>query len=128
MALGRRLVGEGVAPVLVLAGEPDFAEADRMCRADLSFEVICLRPRPDSTRAEARAVGDLAVERGWDRVVVTTSSAHVARARLLFRRCVEGAVAVVGSSTRYEDLRTQTRVIAHEWLGFLHASIAARRC
>lgn len=128
LALGRRLVREGVAPVLVLAGEPDFAEADRLCQAEVPFEVVCLRPRPDSTRAEARAAADLATRRGWDSLVVATSEAHVSRTRLLFERCVEGNVAVVGTSTRYEDLRTRIRVIAHEWLGFLHASTAARQC
>ena len=127
LALGLRLVRAGVAPTLVLAGQPDSEEADRLCQRNLAFEIVCLRPSPDSTRNEARAAGRLARTRGWHRLVVATSTTHVTRSRLLFERCVDGDVQVVGAA-RADDLRTRVRFIVHEWLGTAHALTFERGC
>ncbi|MGH9224462.1 MAG: YdcF family protein, partial [Acidimicrobiales bacterium] len=97
LAAGLDLMARRVAPTLVLAGEPDYLMVIRLCQNPQPFEAVCLLPQPDSTRAEARAVADLAAQRGWRRVVVVTSMPHVTRARLLFERCVEGEVLMVGS-------------------------------
>ena len=55
-------------------------------------------PVPFSTRGEARAIGRLARARGWNRVVVVTSTFHVTRTRLLFHRCYGGRLWVVGAA------------------------------
>lgn len=127
LALAQELLRSGVAPTLVLDGQPDVQEAARLCTASVAFEVVCLRPAPDSTRAEARAAGRLVAARDWHRVVVATSTAHVTRSRLLFSRCVQAEVQVVGAQPPY-GLRTRIKAIAHEWLGTLYALTVARGC
>src|SRR4051812_42267694 len=81
------LAAGGLAPVLVLVrGE---TVAPELVRAEcLPFEVISFVPDPPTTRGEARAVARLVREHEWRRLVVITSSYHVARARLIFRRDV----------------------------------------
>lgn len=124
---GLMLVGAGVAPTLVLAGEPDSDAADRLCTESRPFEVICLRPEPDSTRAEARATAQLAADRGWSGVVVVTSRSHVTRAGLLFRRCVAGTVTMVASRPSY-GLPAQIGAVTHEALGLTQALALRRPC
>jgi uncharacterized SAM-binding protein YcdF (DUF218 family) len=86
------LIHADTAPTLVIANgdDPKWAEANRLCRGISSFEVVCLRPDPDNTRGEARALGSLTERRGWQSLVVVTSTYHVTRARLLVRRCYAG--------------------------------------
>ena len=118
----------GVAGTLVFVGLLDNLGEDKLCAGGLTtYEVLCLSPKPDNTRTEARAVGQLAKSRTWRRVIVVTSTYHVTRARLLFRRCVSGAVDVVGQRPPYgrRDALAQVR---HEWLGFVYALTLARGC
>jgi uncharacterized SAM-binding protein YcdF (DUF218 family) len=126
LAAGLALMGRNVAPTLVLAGDPDFEQADRLCQPPQPFEVVCLRPAPDSTRAEARSVGALAAHRSWRRVVVVTSVPHVTRSRLLFGRCVDGAVSMVASIPPPEA--HGRKVLIHEWVGLLYAGTFGRGC
>ena len=123
LARALRLMEARVAPTLVLDGEPDFQRVVDLCLGGQAYEVVCLRPDPDSTRHEARAAARLAADRGWRHIVVVTTTVHVTRAGLLFRRCVEGSVDMVGAR-RTPDLRS----IVHEWLGFVHALTWARGC
>lgn len=58
--------------------------------------VRCIRPVPVSTWGEAQAVADLATAEGWPTVTVVTSRFHLTRSRLLFERCVDVPVALVG--------------------------------
>ncbi len=91
----------GVAPVLVISdGQvPGWPAANRLCRGDAGFRVVCFHANPYSTRGEARFVAALMKHRGWKRVVVVTSRYHVVRAKMDFRRCVDGKVDGVGAST-----------------------------
>ena len=126
LAAALDLMGKGMAPTLVLVGDPDFAEVARLCHSQEPFEVVCLRPSPDSTRSEARATGRLASDRGWSKLTLVTSSPHVTRARLLFDRCFHGTLTVAGS--RPPPNARGREAIIHEWMGFLHARIVARGC
>jgi uncharacterized SAM-binding protein YcdF (DUF218 family) len=97
-----RLVGRRVAPVLAISGagrDPLWRKAHRLCAAGRvgRTRVVCFMPVPFSTRGEARTVARLARARGWTRVVVVTSTFHVTRARLLFRRCYHGKLWFVGA-------------------------------
>lgn len=121
------LVRAGFAPVLVIDGLPDLDEAKQLCRHSPDFEVVCLHPAPDNTRTEAEAAGLLARDRGWNKVIVVTDKVHVARARLLFERCMKGSIAVVASATP-PGLSPTWRAIAHEWLGIADALIVSRGC
>lgn len=122
-----RLLEAGVAPTLVFDGTLDRALEEEWCAGGQAFEAVCLRPQPDSTRAEARAAAELARSRGWDRLVVVTSDFHVTRSRLLFNRCFEGTVEVVGGRPSY-GWGLKIRQIADEWLAVAHALLVARGC
>src|SRR4051794_24178594 len=76
---GLELMRRHVAPVLVISDglDPLWPRANRLCRGDAGFEVVCFRPRPYSTRGEAEAVARIASARGWRSIVVVTSRYHV---------------------------------------------------
>jgi uncharacterized SAM-binding protein YcdF (DUF218 family) len=127
LAKGLALVRAGVAPTLVLDGRPDFPAVSQLCQSAEPFEVVCLRPEPDSTRSEAQAVGRLAADRRWATVVVVTNRSHATRAQVLFDRCVAGHVAVVGTDPPY-GRRMAVGAVLHEWLGLLDALLLVRNC
>ena len=83
---------EGVAPVLAISDgrAPDWREANRLCGRR---SVRCFDAKPFSTQGEARWTA----RQDWESVVVVTSTYHVRRTRLLFERCSEGRVIVVGA-------------------------------
>ena len=59
--------------------------------------MLCFEAVPFSTQGEAETVARLARARGWSSVVVVTSTFHVTRAHMLFRRCYHGRLAMVGA-------------------------------
>ena len=123
-----RLMDGHVAPTLVFIGTIDRALEDELCQGGrVPYEVLCVRPNPDSTRHEARAAARLADSRGWRRLVVVTSTHHVSRSALLFRRCFDGEVEMVAGRAPFtrEEL---SRQIAHEWLAVAHALTVGRGC
>jgi uncharacterized SAM-binding protein YcdF (DUF218 family) len=121
------LVRAGAAPTLVIDGQPDYPAVSALCRGSQPFEVVCLRPQPDSTRDEARAAATLAADRRWATLTVVTTKSHVTRTALLFGRCVDARVQMVGTEPAY-DSGTRFRAVTHEWLGFAHALLLQRGC
>ena len=100
------LIRRGLAPVLVISGaaaDPRWLRARALCRAGHvdGAHVICFEPRPFSTRGEARAVGALARRHRWNRIVVVSSTFHLTRAQMLFRRCYPGRLWLVGTPTTW---------------------------
>ncbi len=99
-----KLVQRGIAPVLAISSafkDPKWKKAHRLCRGAYGrtrFRVVCFQAVPYSTRGEARTVARLARELDWRRIVVVTSTYHVTRARMLFRRCYHGRLWMVGTS------------------------------
>jgi uncharacterized SAM-binding protein YcdF (DUF218 family) len=124
---GLELMARRLAPTLVLDGEPDFQAVADLCTARMDFEVVCLRPRPDRTRTEAAAAARLAAERGWRRMILVTSTSHVTRAGLLFRRCTDREVDVVGA-TPLRGPRTRRGAILYEWLALTRSVVVERSC
>lgn len=101
--LGRELVEEGRAPVLVLSAGRLPKVAAGWCEAwpfggdspdsdRRSVEVVCLTPDPSSTAGEAAAFAELAAERGWGSVLAVTGDYHAQRASMLLSRCYDGDV------------------------------------
>ncbi len=127
LGLAQRLLDGGVSSTLVLAGQPDLAEDVSLCQGGRRFEVVCLRPDPDSTRAEARSTAKVAASRHWKSIVVVTTTTHVSRARLLFSRCFDGPVKVVGAKPPYGGAADR-RAKVHEWLGLVYAEVWSRGC
>jgi uncharacterized SAM-binding protein YcdF (DUF218 family) len=116
-----------VAPVLVISdgAVPGWSLGNRLCRGGASFRVVCFHPDPYSTRGEARFVAGLMKRRGWKHVVVVTSRYHVLRARMDFRRCVDGDVDGVGAST---SLGRWAAGIVQEWPKLAYALTFGRSC
>ena len=78
---------------------PKWKSARRLCRAG-SYDgarVLCFLAHPYSTRGEARTVGELARQHGWHSIVVVSSTFHLTRVDLLFRRCYHGRLSLVGA-------------------------------
>jgi uncharacterized SAM-binding protein YcdF (DUF218 family) len=100
-----KLMHTGIAPVLAVSSafrDEHWKKAQRLCRGDLGptrYDVLCFTARPYSTVGEAEVVGKLARRNGWHRIVVVTSTYHVTRARMLFRRCYDGGISFVGTGS-----------------------------
>jgi len=97
------LARAGVAPVLVISdgARSSWAPARNLCAHPRGhgFRVICFRPRPYSTRGEARGALALAERNHWRSLLVVTSTYHVFRARMLFKRCLDGHARVYATGT-----------------------------
>jgi uncharacterized SAM-binding protein YcdF (DUF218 family) len=100
---GLALARAGVAPVLVVSdgARSSWAPARDLCAhpSGHRFRVICFRPRPYSTRGEARGALALAERNHWRSLLVVTSTYHLFRARLLFKRCLGGRARVYAIGT-----------------------------
>jgi hypothetical protein len=114
---GLDLVHQGVAPTLVLSFGPP-----GLCDGGEAFDVVCFTPSPETTRGEARAIGDLARAHGWSRLLLVTSTPHVTRARMLVDRCYDGRLEVTGATPRI-GLAGWIGEIAHEWGGLADALV-----
>lgn len=117
---GVELWERGVAPFLVVSDglDTEWTVANRLCR--FRERVLCPRPNPYSTRGEARMIGRLAREHGWDAVVVVTSRYHLRRAELLVERCFRGELGTVGTASPWWLL---PRDVALEWLKLARAAL-----
>ena len=110
-----RLVRRGIAPVLVISSafrDRSWVTAHRLCQGTygtVRFKVVCFLARPFDTRGEAETVTRLAKRYHWHRIVVVTSTYHVTRAHLLFRRCFHGQLWTVGTSSPWW-------VLPQEWV------------
>ncbi len=97
-----RLIRDGVAPVLAIssvARTPKWKAALRLCRAGryAGARVLCFEATPYSTRGEAETVTRIARARGWRSLVVVSSTFHLTRAGMLFHRCYNGKLSLVGA-------------------------------
>ena len=127
LPLALALIDGGVTSTLVFAGTLDSAQGIELCKGGQPFEVLCLKPDPDNTREEARAVGRLAASRGWKTLVVVTTRHHVPRSQRLFDRCLDGEVVLMGADPRY-GVGMVLRNLAREWLGVIRSLTIARGC
>jgi uncharacterized SAM-binding protein YcdF (DUF218 family) len=103
LAKAEALIRQGVSRTLALssvASTPKLTAARRLCRAGSyrGARVVCFEAQPFSTRGEAETVARLAARHGWRSLVVVSSTFHLTRAGILFRRCFTGRVSLVGAS------------------------------
>lgn len=93
--LGVELAHAGWAPTLLMSNP--FAHKDKfvdgLCATpQRRVRVECFAPEPRTTLGEAREIGRLSAERGWDTVIVVTSVVHVSRARYIIEKCYHGGL------------------------------------
>ena len=126
-----KLMRRGIAPVLAISSafrDPGWTTAHELCRGTyghVPFKVVCFEAKPFDTRGEAETVTRLAKRYGWRRVVVVTSTYHVTRAHMLFRRCFHGELWTVGTSAPVQDLPLEW---AFETGKLLVQTTVQRRC
>ena len=127
LADGLALVRRGLAPVLVISdgNDPRWRDAHRLCGQRRPFRVICFHADPYSTQGEARWAADQARRRNWRSLVVVTSVYHVRRSRMLFRRCFEGPLAVVGAEPPLQSFLVGAVL---EWPKLAYALTIGRGC
>lgn len=63
--------------------------------------ITCLQPVPETTQGECEAFAAEAERRGWHSVTVVSQTSHVARVRLLMKRCFAGTIRVVAEPTEH---------------------------
>ena len=84
--------------------------------------MVCFNPSPETTRGEAEAIGRLAKEHGWNRIVLVTSTYHMSRARLLVGRCYSGTVEVAPAEPD-QGVGAWVGAVLHEWGGLAESAI-----
>lgn len=83
---------------------------------------ICLQPEPFTTQGEAQALAAAMDENGWDTAIVVTMTPHVARTRLIFSRCIEDGVQVIGVDDGL-DFGGWVYQFAYQTGGFVKAAV-----
>lgn len=126
LPIAMSLLDGGLVSTLVFVGTPDRLEEDQLCRSRPA-EFVCLRPQPDNTRTEAQEAARLAEARQWRSVTVVTSKDHITRARILFRRCFNGRIRMMG-----DDPPPDRGVLPHqplrEWVKVAYTVTLSRSC
>ncbi len=88
-----------------------------------TINVECFDPHPTTTRGEAKAIAMFATDRGWNRVIVVTSSYHVSRARVQISQCYSGPLAVIGAQQPM-DPPTWAYQFVYQSAAFLQARVS----
>ncbi|MBT0770657.1 hypothetical protein KIH74_17065 [Kineosporia sp. J2-2] len=94
------LAERGITPVVLISNpyprEPAFHQVHDLCASKpTGYRLICFDPSPRTTRGEARELGRLAAENGWDEVAVVAARYHISRARTITARCFPGTLYLV---------------------------------
>lgn len=87
---GLDLAERGLSTQVVLSnsvGADDTRMRELCARTITGVQVTCFLPEPWTTRGEAQEVQRLAAARGWDDIIVVTTTAHLERARFILERC-----------------------------------------
>ncbi len=87
---GLELAEQGLSRQVVLSnsvGADDTRMQELCARSITGVQVTCFLPQPWTTRGEAQEVQRLAAARGWDDIIVVTTTAHLERARFILERC-----------------------------------------
>lgn len=114
------LMEAGAAPNLVIPNGREVAPD--LCLGSFSFLVYCPDTEGVNTEGEARAIGHVASDNDWSRLIAVTSTYHVRRATFLLGRCHDGPVVAV-TPDDHLDFEDWASVLPHELGGFLAAAI-----
>jgi uncharacterized SAM-binding protein YcdF (DUF218 family) len=122
-ALG--LAQAGRAPVLAQSTVRRDAGTSRCLPPVPGVTILCFHADPNTTRGEARYIGEMGRLHGWRSVIIVTTPDHAWRARLRVSRCFPGET--------YVDLaplphRWWPVKIPYQWAATLKALILERTC
>ena len=116
------LARQNRAPVLIQSTLPN----DKPCLPAVPGVTIeCFHPGPDTTRGEARYIGQLAAERHWTSVILVTTPDQAWRARLRVSRCFNGEIYNV---TAHLPFGMWFRQIPYQWVASAKALTIERGC
>ena len=87
--------------------------------------IVCFLPDPNTTRGEARFIGQMARQHQWTSVIIVTTPDHAWRARLRVSRCFSGAVYV---ATLHMPPWRWLIAIPYQWAATLKALLIERDC
>jgi uncharacterized SAM-binding protein YcdF (DUF218 family) len=120
------LAKQHLAPLVIqstLARDVTAAENCLPPIADVTIE--CFNPVPETTRGEARWIGQQAAALHWRSVIIVTTPDHAWRARLRVERCFPGEVYVATSPLPTWDWLRQ---IPYQWAATVKAELFQRDC
>jgi len=92
-----------------------------------SGTILCIRPKPETTRGEAQLVARFVEVLEWDHITVVTTSFHTSRSRFLFRQCLGDRVTVVGARREGQPATTPS-LLLREGLGVVAGATIQRAC
>jgi uncharacterized SAM-binding protein YcdF (DUF218 family) len=116
------LARQNRAPLLIQSTLPD----DTNClRSVPGVTVECFHPDPDTTRGEARYIGQLAAQHHWTSVILVTTPDQVWRARLRVSRCFDGEIYSV---TAHLPFLMWFQQIPYQWVASVKALTIERDC
>ncbi|GAB6900674.1 YdcF family protein [Kineosporia succinea] len=127
---GQQLAEQGRTKVLIVSNpyptdDPAFQPVHDLCASQpTDYRLICFRPDPMTTRGEARALGRLAGENGWDRVAVLAAKYHISRTRSIVDRCYDGDLLMVETPLRISPFNWTYQYV-RQTLGYV--KVAAQR-
>jgi hypothetical protein len=110
------------APVLVQSTIPGDA---RCLPAVQGVTIECFHALPNTTRGEARYIGQLAEQRHWTSVILVTTPDQAWRARLRVSRCFDGQIY---NATAHLPFWMWFRQIPYQWFASAKALTIERGC
>ncbi len=126
-AYGVALAERGVADTVVLSDPygPSDKVMQKYCDTETpDYTVLCRKPKPGTTRGEAIFTQELALERGWNHVVVVSWQYHLPRARYIFGQCFGGDVTMQAVPRAYNfSLVFWEYTYLYQLAGFVKAGV-----
>jgi len=121
------LAERGLASVVLISDpypqEAAYQQVHDLCAGrPTEYQVICFDPDPRTTRGEARELGRLAEENGWDRVAVVAARYHISRSRSIVRRCYPGTLLMLQAPMDI-PLVNWTYQYVRQTLGYLKVAV-----
>lgn len=126
-AYGVELAEQGIADTVVMSNPygPKDPYMKKYCDTSTDdYSVLCVKPKPSTTRGEAIFTQQLAEEHGWDHVVVVSWRYHLPRARYIFDQCFAGDVTMEAVPRSYNfSLVYWEYTYLYQIAGFVKAAI-----
>ena len=113
------------APVLVQSTVVEEAGTHTCLPPVPDVTILCFHADPNTTRGEARAIGEMAAQYDWDSIILVTTPDHAWRASWRVSRCFPGDIYV--STTRL-PFWSWFRQIPYQWAASAKALTLERGC